>query len=247
MIVTVTSWRGVGATTTALLLAASSADARPTWLIEADPAGGVLAGRIRLDAAAAGGLERVAFPASSTSAVDGFHAVAHHHGALRIVAAPADPFRAHACHTPRLPWLPALGQLDGVVVVDAGRMRGGSPAWPLLGVADVVVVVTAPEVCACVATAEWVDALGRVSAAEPGLEDPTIAVVAVDQPGGVSFTAGALADEFADRWSGWLPWEPITVDLVQRGALSDDRRLRRSALMASVRSIADGLLAAEVM
>lgn len=246
MIVTVTSWRGMGATTTALLLAAAIADERPTWLIEADPAGGVLAGRIHLDGVTLGGLERVAFPAEERCGADAFAAYAHHHGALRIVAAPADPFRAHACHAPRMPWVPCLADLDGVVVVDAGRMRGGSPSWPLLEAAERVLVVTSPEVCAAVATAEWVDAMGRVSGAEPGLEDPSIAVVAVDQPGGVSFGAHALADEFGDRWGGWLPWEPVTVDLVQRGAVHDDRRLRRSSLMASARSLADRLFALEV-
>ncbi|MFZ4719757.1 MAG: hypothetical protein ACOYMR_10050 [Ilumatobacteraceae bacterium] len=247
MIVTVTSWRGVGATTTALLLAAAIADEQPAWLVEADPAGGVLAGRIHLDGAALGGLERVGFPPDDRTGADAFAAYAHHHGALRVVAAPADPFRAHACHTPRMPWVPSLADLDGIVVVDAGRMRGGSPSWPLLAIADLLVVVTSPEVCAAVATAEWVDAMGRVSSAEPELDDASLAVVAVDQPGGVSFAPHALAEEFGDRWGGWLPWEPITVDLVQRGAVADDRRLRRSSLMSAIRAMADRLFHLEVV
>ena len=53
MIVAVGAWRGTGATTTALLLAAalaadSGVESDGAWFVEADPAGGVLAGRMSL-------------------------------------------------------------------------------------------------------------------------------------------------------------------------------------------------------
>ena len=136
MIITVTSWRGVGTTTTSLLLAASLAEHEPCWLVEADPAGGVLAGRVHLGSRALGALEHIAFPTEHLVGVDAFDSFAHHRGALRVVAAPADPFKAHACHSPRLPWIPVLHELDGVVVVDVGRLRAGATPWPSAGCED---------------------------------------------------------------------------------------------------------------
>lgn len=241
MIAAVTSWRGIGASTTALLLALATTEAGPTWLVEADPAGGVLSGRMHLAPHALGGLERVAFPADASPADELLRDVAHTVGALNVVAAPTDPFRAHACHRPRLPWQPALRMLDGDVVIDIGRLRAGGVATALLPLADVVVIVTSPEVCAAVGTSEWIAAGGRVSPDEDGAGDVRLAVVAVDQPTGVAFGRPALEAEFGDSWAGWLPWEPVAVDLVHRGASLDDRRLRRSALVPAVRRLADGL------
>ena len=241
MIAAVTSWRGVGTSTTALLLAHAVAEQGPAWFIEADPAGGVLSGRVHLAPHALGGLERVAFPVDASSADVLLQDAAHSVGGLRIVAAPTDPFRAHACHLPRLPWQPALRSLDGDVVVDAGRLRAGGVATSLLLLADVVVVVTSPEVCAAVGTAEWIAAGGRVSPDDDGLGDARLTVVAVDQPTGIAFGRSALEAEFGARWGGWLPWEPPTVDLVHRGASLDDRRLRRSALVPAVRHLAGSI------
>lgn len=241
MIITLTSWRGVGCTTTALLLAAALAEEGPAWLVEADPAGGVLAGRVHLDAHELGGLERIAFPTDRVAGTDAFEAVAHSVGALRLVAAPADPFRAYSCHSPRLPWAPVLHELDGPVVVDAGRLRAHTPSTSLLAMADVVVMVASPEVCAAVATTEWLHAAGRVSPTDVTLETETVTVAVVDQPGGVAFGRAAIAAELGEAFAGWVPWEPSTVDLVHRGAELGDRRLRRSGLVAAARSLRDGL------
>ncbi len=239
MIITVTSWRGVGCTTTALLMAATLAEEGSAWLIEADPAGGVLAGRVHLDAHQLGGLEKIAFPNDGVDGVDAFAAVAHPSGALRVVAAPAEPFRAYACHTPRLPWTPVLHELDGPVVLDAGRLRAGSPVMPLLELADAAVLVTSPEVCAAVASTEWLHAAGRVSPLDAALDVSNVFVVVVDQPGGVAFGQGPVATELGDAYGGWLPWDPTVVDLVQRGASLEDRRVRRSGLVAAVRRVCD--------
>lgn len=237
MIITVTSWRGVGCTTTALLLATALAEEGSAWLVEADPAGGVLAGRIHFDAHELGGLERIAFPNERLTGVEAFDAVAHLAGSLHIVAAPAAPFRAHACHAPRLPWTPVLHELEGPVVVDAGRLRAGSPSAALLALADVVVMVTAPEVTAAVATTEWLHAAGRVSSDDIALDETNTMVVIVDQPGGIAFGRAAIAAELGDAYAGWLPWEPVAVDLVHRGADLADRRLRRSGLVSAIRAV----------
>jgi len=239
MIIAVGSWRGTGTTTTALLLAASLAmpDATESWLIEADPAGGALAGRMQLGAHSIGGLERVAFPTERVSPVEAFNIVAHESAGLRIVTAPSDPFRAHACHQPRLPWVASIRDLSSHVVVDVGRLRSGTPVWPILAIADCVLLVTSPEVSAAVSASEWMRADGRVSPADPGLATGKTRYVFVDAPAGIAFPRTMLAGELGDQFAAWLPWEPSAVDLAHRGALPDDRRLRRSGLMAAVNSL----------
>lgn len=237
MIIAVTSWRGVGTTTTALLLAAALAVTDETWLVEADPAGGVLSGRLHVAAHELGALERMSFPTGST--VPSADELAHHRDALHVLTAPVDPFRASACHTPRMPWSSSLRELGRDVVIDIGRMRQGTPAWSLLALVDAVVAVLSPEVGAAVASAEWLRASGRVSSSDPGLEVDNVRMAAVASPGGVAFDRTALAGEFGERWGGWLPWEPAAVDLVERGAGLDDRRLRRSALVTACVELAE--------
>jgi len=243
MIVAVAGWRGVGTTTTTLLVAsclAARAD-EASWLIEADPAGGALAGRMYLQSDTVGGLERVAFPPERVAPLVAFEAVAHKVGALRIVTAPSDPFRAHACHQPRLPWATSLRELSEHVIVDAGRLRSGTPVWPILAIADIVLLVAAPEVSAAVSTSEWMHASGRVSPVDPGIAPDKVRLVFVDSIGGVKFPISTVSIDFDDRFATWLPWEPSAVDLVHRGALPGDRRLRRSSLMTAVDKLASDL------
>lgn len=238
MIVAVGSWRGLGTTTTAMLTAAclSTSDVTGSWLIEADPAGGTLAGRLQLASASLAGLERVAFPTTRVSAVEAFESVCHQVDDLRIVTSPTEPFRAHACHTPRNPWPVSLRELSRNVVVDVGRLRSSTAVWPILALADVVLVVTSPEVSAVVATTEWLDAGGRVSPSDPGIEKEKIRLVFVDAPCGVAFPCSTLRLD-VEAFGGWLPWEPGTVDLLHRGASVDDRRFRRSQLMSAANEV----------
>ena len=239
MIVAVGGWRGTGCTTTALVLAhVLAADAGAAWLVEADPAGGVLAGRLEPPAHTVGGLERVAYPLERTTAAEAFRSVAAAFGPLRVVTAPLDPFRAHACHQPRLPWVTALRELDAPVVVDVGRLRAGTPAWSVLAHADHVLVCTSAEVAAVVSTAEWLRAGGRVSPTDAGLADGTARVVVVNSPGSVAFTRTTLQADLGSGLGGWLPWEPGAVDLLHRGATPADRRLRSSKYVGAARALA---------
>lgn len=237
MIVAVTSWRGWGTTTTALALATAAALNGEAWLIEADPAGGVLAGRLPLPRTALGGLERVAFPVEQCSIVEAWHDVAHDHGRVRVVSAPAEPFRALACHRPRVDWIGGLRELPGTVVVDAGRLRPGSPTWPLLHAADVVVCVTAAEVSAAVTTSEWLHVDGRVGPGERGIDAARVRVVFVDGPGGVAFSRATLQADFDAHYAGWLPWDAVGVDRLHSGAL------RRGPLWSAAQRVAAHLAA----
>ena len=247
MIVAVGSWRGIGSTTTALLLASCLAAREETsaWLIEADPAGGALAGRMQLAGHSVGGLERVAFPNERLNPADALASSAHETASLHIVTAPADPFRAHACHQPRLPWVSSLRDLTGEVIVDVGRLRGGAPTWPILILADVVLLVASPEVSASVSTNEWLQACGRVSPSDAELPPHKTQLVFVDSPSGVAFPRATLGDELGEQFAGWFPWEPATVDLIHRGAATDDRRLRRSALISAAKHLAAELTSKE--
>ncbi len=244
MIIAVGSFRGFGATTTAFALASAAAALHPdgAWLVEADPAGGVLAGRVHLAPFAIGGLERVAFPTDRATAVEALHEVAQMVGQVSVVTAPADSFRAFACHQPRLPWIPALRELTGTVVVDVGRMRAGTPAWPLLQSADQVLLVTSAEVSAVVASDEWLRAGGRVSPSDAGLQGQRCQLVVVESPSGIAFPRSALSSDLGDRCVGWLPWDPNAVDLLHRGAAHSDRRLRRSSLVQATQLLATKVL-----
>ena len=238
MIVVVTSWRGVGASTTAFLLAAELSADEPAWLLEADPAGGTWAGRVDLAPSNLAGLEHIAFGPSGLEPAELFGAVAQPVGAVRMVVAPADPHRAHTCHRPRIAWPAMLHSLPGDVVVDAGRHRAGSPVGALWRAADVIVLVTAPEVPAVVASSEWLRACGRVAAEEAGFGDVSCTVAVVASPGGVAFGEQAIRSDFGRQFGAWLEWEPNTVDLMTRGVPTTDRRLRRSALIAGVHRLA---------
>jgi hypothetical protein len=132
-----------------------------------------------------------------------------------------------------------LDQLPGVVVVDVGRLRAGSPSLDLVRRSARFVLVTVPEVSALVASAEWIASSGRVSPTDVGVDGPEMRVAVVDAPGGVGFARSTLERELGAQWAGWLPWEPATVDLVHRGAPADDRRLRRSPLMLAVAAISE--------
>ncbi|MFZ9629591.1 MAG: hypothetical protein ACO3C1_09615 [Ilumatobacteraceae bacterium] len=245
MIVAVGAWRGTGATTTALMLAAalaaeSGVDDDGAWFVEADPAGGVLAGRMTLPPGALGGLEQLAFPPAGVSIEPG--ALAARVGALSMVLAPADPFRADACHRARTPWLPLFESIGAPVVVDVGRLRAGTPARPVIERADVLLVVTSPEVSSAVSTVEWVQAAGRVSSVEPALADTEIGLVFVESPVGVSFPRSTVATELGTRLMGWLPWDPSFVEQVHAGRHPGERRARRGGLASAVTALARRLL-----
>ena len=243
MIIGVASWRGIGATTTATALAASwAARGRRPWLVEADPAGGVLAARFPAGALVAGTLERVAFPESRSSAVERFEQAATDHAGMRIVTAPGDPFRAWACHTPRVPWVAAVRELDGPVVIDLGRLRGATPVQAVFGQLDSLLMVADADVVSVVSTMAWAEALGRSAPADPPMLVDRTRIAMVDAPTALDRVGRTDAVvELGDRFAGRLPWDPDTVRALFAGVGLDDRRLRRSSLVPSVHHLADRL------
>jgi hypothetical protein len=226
----------VGTTTAALALAAAHATQHSeTWLVEADPAGGVLSGRMRFASGVVGGLERLAFPLGGTGAegvgIEPAVELSHEACGVRVITAPADPFRAHACHRPRHDWIGDFADHEGLTVIDLGRVRVGTPVWPVVERAAVTVVVANPEVVSVVSSVEWLHDGGRVAGGEVGVPDGRGRLLVVDAPGGVAFPRQRLERELADACVGWLPWEPAAVDAMHRGAVPARRPHRHTSLM----------------
>jgi cellulose biosynthesis protein BcsQ len=241
MIVALTSWRGIGTTTAALSLsrAAAARGARPV-LVEADPAGGVLAGR--LAQVTGGGLEALAFPPRRSTTSDDVLAAAVDHDGIELVTASGDPFRAWSCHQPRVPWAPALRELGERrdVIVDLGRMRGASPAAALLAIADVVLVVSDADVVSLAGTLDWVAALGRVSPVDQPLAADTVRALVVEAPTALEPVRRVDAEaDLGDRLAGWLPWSPACASALTSGRTSVPRVARRSPLLRAASELLD--------
>ncbi|CAB4585358.1 MAG: hypothetical protein F2534_17340 [Actinobacteria bacterium] len=244
MIVGVTSWRGTGATTTALGLAAAfvARGERP-WLVEADPAGGVLAARLPRHTVQPGGLERVAFPDRRSSAHERFVAAATDVAGMRVVTAAGDPFRAWACHSPRAPWAPALRELDGPVVVDLGRMRGGAPHAAVLDQLDALLVLADADAVSVATTLEWAESMGRAAPVDAAMPVDLVCCCIVDAPTVLDRVGRVdVLAELGHRCAGWLPWDPAGAralhDLVPLG----DRPFRRSGLAHGLAHLAADLV-----
>ena len=244
MIVAVCTVKGtLGATTTALVTAAAGATVVPAWLIEADPSGGVLAGLCR-HLATSPGLERL------TSNRDPFafeylDSVSQPLGAFRVAVAPADAFRATvAVSSPRSEWLSDLARMKGLVVVDIGRIGGGSPSWPILAFADMVIVVAAPTPLGLAGAVEWCEHGGRIA---PGLTgvDPTVCRIATVHPPDKRrqqhFDPTDVRAQLGARLAACLPWDPNAVDLLLRGAEFGYPRLKGSPLCRAARGLLDVL------
>ena len=224
--VAVTQLRGgPGGTTFALGLAAVAAEQGMGWLIEADPAGGVLIGRREqldgrrslVDLAFPGAQAPVAPPELAASAAQTL-------GNTAVIVGPEQPTRAYECVArPKHRWPGNLRHLPGWVVVDCGRLFPGSPALDVLRYADAVVVVTPPEGGDVYRFTQWATEGQRV------VESP---VLVTSGPG--RFSPRQLAREVGDAYLGPLPYAPKEVDLLERGASTSHRALYRSELVRSL-------------
>ena len=228
-IVAVGSLRGApGATTLAVALAAVWDRAgRAPFLLEAEPDGGVLVARFGLGHHPS--LTDLGVRARASLTTDDLWAATQRlpagRGGDRVPVVVAHP-SADQCHaTLRLaaePLARVLSDLDGHdVIIDAGRLRPGSPAAPLVAGADLTMVVVRP-------TLEDVDAaVHRLPAlARAGL------VVVGDRPYGPADVAAILGVELLGA---------VPVDGRAAGALTGAGRasgLGRLPLVRSVRALA---------
>ena len=126
-VVSVGSVRSCGATTLALGLAATWPAHRQALLVEADPAGGTLAAASGWSAEPS--LVTLAAAVRRTEAVE--LALAHTHtlpNGARALAAPGAPEQSRRALTMLEGLLAQLGELDGDVVLDCGRLDISQPA-----------------------------------------------------------------------------------------------------------------------
>jgi MinD-like ATPase involved in chromosome partitioning or flagellar assembly len=233
-VISIGTWRGLGATTSALMLAAGAASAEPTWMIEADPAGGVLQARSTLLAGATKTLEHVAF--EHDCKVD---AAAQPLAGTNVVIGPADSFRAwSSIASPRTNWIDQLRRVSGTVIIDIGSLRGSTPVWRIIEQSDVVLMCTTSEPASLVSTLAWMDAKGQSAPGVGGLSASSARLVVVDAPtgSGERFTSSQVQHEIGDRLAGWLPWQPTVVDAILRGATVSHRRLRGQLLTSAARA-----------
>lgn len=136
-----------GATTTALGLTATALESARAVMVECDPAGGDLTRRHRLpavpsvvDLAAARAAANTPGPADVFSATS--QTVTLRDASVPVVVAPAGGAQTRAA----LPELTGVGRevlatANRTVVADCGRLAPGSPVWPLLRLAEVVLVL----------------------------------------------------------------------------------------------------------
>jgi MinD-like ATPase involved in chromosome partitioning or flagellar assembly len=211
---------------TTLALAASATRPGPVLLIEADPAGGDIAARagmtlnpglVSLAAAARNGLRPEILAAH-------VHELGHE---VDVLTAPVSPRQATTVlHTMGQPLADVCRSLNyDAVVVDLGRFDDPTPALPLLGVADRVVLVLR-------ATAEdVVAARSRLDELQDYDRSVTLAVISSGP-----FPVREIAAALGSRDTVPLPWDPRTARSLATG-LGSDRWLRRSPLTRSAREL----------
>ena len=141
-----------GATTTAVGLAALLADVARPVVVECDPAGGDLTLRHGLRSASPGLVELATATRTGVagSQRDGGEVLSRYTQPIRlddrtvqVVPAPSGGAQTQvALSVLARPGHGALTTADRMVIADCGRLDFASPTWPLLGIADAVVVLT---------------------------------------------------------------------------------------------------------
>lgn len=231
-----------GATTTALGLAAVAPEAVRPVVVECDPCGGDLIGRHRL--AAGPGLVELATAARSGlpggELLDAAsQPVRLGDRAVAVVAAPPGGAQVRA----------ALGELtraegpllsaSRLVVADCGRVGPGWPVWPVLGCAQVVLVLARarPDEMAQVC-----EHLGELVELGSGRLVAVLLRTGVYPAGEVAqVVSGRLVRQFAAEPSVVRVFGPLPADRRAAGVLAGDllagRRWRRLPLPVALRGL----------
>jgi hypothetical protein len=211
-----------GATTTALGLTATAPESARAVMVECDPAGGDLMRRHRLAAvpsvvdlaAAARGAAGAASPAYPADVfATATQPVVLRDATVPVVVAPAGGAQTRAA----LPELTGVGRAvlaapGRTVVADCGRLAPGSPVWPLLRLAEVVLVVARARA----------DELAHVREHLAELVDAGAGRVVVLLGAGGLYPAADVADVLARHVAEELARDPASVAVL--GPLPHDRR-----------------------
>jgi MinD-like ATPase involved in chromosome partitioning or flagellar assembly len=224
------SVRSCGVTTLTVALAATWPAERRVLVVEADPAGGTLAG-------ASGWPPEpslVSLAAASRRGGDPSRAWEHCQqlpGGGEVLPGPASADQAHDALAMLGGLLGAFGELDADVLVDCGRLDSGSPVHGLWERADRAVLVARPRLADLQAVATWLEThpfaggrLGLVTVGEGPYPDAEI--------------TEALGIEVLAR----VPWDPVAASGLMSVPASA-RELRLAPLVRAARTFADHLAA----
>src|SRR6266536_516309 len=232
-----------GATTTALGLAAVlPVSARPV-VVECDPAGGDLAARHGLTMSP--GLVELA-TATRTGAgrdADGGEALSRYVQEIRVgnrsvdvVVAPSGGAQTRvALSVLARPGHSILTTADRTVIADCGRLDFSSAAWPLVGMADAVLVLTRGRLDELAHVREHIDELVRAAG------DRLVVLLAsggVYGPEDITTALSGDGDEITVR--GPLPYDERTAAVLE-GSREPGRRWERRPLMKALHQVAAGL------
>lgn len=232
-----------GATTTALGLAAVLPAAAGALVVECDASGGDLGLRYRLPAR--DGLVAAAGAARSLTSPDQGEAgrllgrygqsVPVGDGAVEVVAGPAGGRQARATVQVLAEHPAVVNPAGRVVVADCGRLEPGSPVWPLLTEAQVVLLVLPGTVGAVSRVVDVADDLTRAAQGRVGLVLAEGGVYGADQ---VTATLGEW--NLAVSIAGRLPDDPRTAAVLAAGK-AGSARWRRWPLGSALTLLADAV------
>lgn len=231
-VVALGSIRSSGTTTLAVGLAATWPKDRRALLVEADPAGGTLAGACGWPPSPS----LVSLAAAARRHADPEAIWAHCHelpGGAPVLAAPAGADQARSAAGILGALLGRLDELDADVLVDLGRLDPAVPMPEMVERAAPVVLTTRPALADLHSLATYLEA--RVGA-DLSLRERLGLVLVGDGPYPDTEIAGAFGVEVL----GHLPWDPETAGLITVLPASD-RRLRLSPLVRAARSLAEAL------
>ena len=221
------SVRSCAVTTVALGLAATWPSERRVLLVEGDPAGGTLAAASEWPAEP--GL--VSLAASARRGGDPGLVWEHCQrlpGDAAVLAAPALGEQARNALGMLGPLLGRLGELDGDVLIDCGRLDPGSPGVALWERAERSLLVVRPRLADLQALASWAET--RSLDRRPGL------VAVGDGP----YLDGEITEALGLEVLARMPWDPDGAEALLSVPASD-RQVRLAPIARAARTLADRL------
>lgn len=215
-----------GASTTALLLAATWSDPVDRFVVEVDPDGGSLCSRAQVPSTP--GLASLA--AASRHSAESVDLGEHAHP-LRLgpalVPAPPSPEQVVSALTASRHLATCFDQTDAMVFVDCGRLSTDSRAFPLAAHADLVVVVCRPEL------EQLQNVLQRVTAMRGSNVTAALALV-----GSRPYPADEVAEALDVPVLAVLADDPATARALPL-LVAGGRHFTRSALARSGRALSE--------
>jgi hypothetical protein len=241
-VVALGSIRSCGVTTLALALAATWPTERRVLIVEADPAGGTLAG--------AGGWPPepgLVSLAAATRRVGDLSAVFEHchmlPGGAQVLAAPASGEQTRHALSMLEGVFAGLGELDADVFLDCGRLepttaQGTSSSGAIASLgrfagADRALLVVRPRLPDLHALGSWLSTPGAASITASG----RLGLVLV---GDGPYSNSEIIDALGVEVLGDIPFDPEAVTALAAVPASD-RALRQAPLVRSARTLAEHL------